>query len=157
MAIARHVQDRVKGSDRVERVGPEVQLGKVGLDERDFGSRRPREPKLLWGDVDPYDLEALGKTTSLCSVATSEVEHSSAVVDPLLQFGDEPLPRIPFDARIPPTEGRSEGVVCGPDCPRVRAESHGFSQTETCLRLSAVNGSRFQPPQRPARAITAKT
>jgi hypothetical protein len=146
--IARHVHDRVEGSDRVESVGREVQLGEVGLDERDFGSRRPREPKLLWGDVDPYDLEALGKTTSLCSVAASEVEHSSAVVDPLVQFGEVPLPRIPFDARIPPTERRSEDVVGNPDRPRVRGDRHRFSQTERCLRLSAVNGSRAQPLQR---------
>ena len=38
--------------------------------------------------------------------------------------------------------------------PRI-AERHGFSQTDTCLVLSLVNGSLFHPPQRDRNLIPA--
>ena len=38
---------------------------------------------------------------------------------------------------------------------RAGALTADFSQTEMCLVLSAVNGSRFQPPQRSRSAIPA--
>ena len=46
--------------------------------------------------------------------------------------------------------GHRRNVTDGP-----RAQPAGFSQTETCLRLSLVNGSRFQPPQRSRSVIPA--
>jgi len=42
-----------------------------------------------------------------------------------------------------------------PGRPSVSPQTTGFCQTETCLSLSLVNGSRFHPPQRSRSSIPA--
>ena len=39
----------------------------------------------------------------------------------------------------------------------MRGVANGFSHTETCARLSLVNGSRFQPLQRSRKLIPASS
>jgi hypothetical protein len=85
----------------------------------------------------------------LCGSAKRDEPREPVIPQGSIDDLTTPPSRLPISV----DEGSGSRVYDAPGA--VQGVAAGFSQTETCLRLSFVNGSRFHPLQRSRRRIPA--
>ena len=105
------MDDRVERGDRVIRLGGEVDVRKVGLDERRRRRGCAREAELPLRDLDSGDVEPFREASDLRSVPGAEIEHAGALDKADGQVVEEALPGISLHPRHPLAEAIRKGVV----------------------------------------------